>query len=153
MIAAAQGAIEAEAARPGGYEWPARSCVSLVEELSRRACGIVPDYSEARALGEARCAALARTRYGSFAAAHGAILERTGAWVRVGGPRPFPGHVVALAGDVLGRDGSRYRPSLPSLQLLAVVGPEGAPWWWSPHGLTYAVSWNGVAEQWACRPA
>lgn len=149
---AAKEAIEAEAARPGGYAWPDRSCVSLIEELSRRAAGVVPDYAEARRLSEARCMALALRRHASLAAAHGAILERTGAWARVEDEWPMPGRVCALAGEVRGRDGTTYRPARPGCELLAVVGPEAMPWFWSPHGLTYAAEWAALAGQWQCRP-
>ena len=148
---AALEAIEAEAARAGGYAWPERSCVSLIEEMCRRAGSPAPDYAEARALPERRCMAAALARHGTLARAHGAILAATGAWVAVPPDLPVAGRICALSGDVHGRDGTVYRPPRPGCELLALVGPDGMPWMWSPNGLTYAISWGGVALEWECR--
>lgn len=153
MEEAALAALAAEAARPGGYSWPERSCVSLVEALCRAANTPPPDYGEWRSLGEVRATALALARHGTLGRAHGAVLARTGAWAAVRPGPPVAGAVRALAGTVTGRDGTVYRPPRPQCELVAVVGPDLVPWLWSPHGLTYAVSWGETALEWQCRPA
>ena len=138
---AALKAIEAQAARGRAYQWPERSCVSLVQAVCA-ALGVArPDYGDFTRLTEARAVVLALRRYGGMANGHQALLQLVG-WSPIHDSAALEAcDVVSMGGVVVLSDYSRHDPPCPEgVEWTGVVGPDGHVWGWGPTGLVTVAS-------------
>lgn len=135
--AAALRAIENESMRGQSYDWPDRSCVSLISALCRELGGAEPDYSPILADSEPRAAVKARKAHGGMGAGHQAVLIDAG-WAAVDKASLVqPGDVVSLSGRIELVDLTVYDPPRETgTEWTGIVGPDCLVWGWGPRGIT-----------------
>ena len=131
-------ALDEEGASGEGYQWPDRSCVSLIRALCRHGGTPEPSYAPWEALSEREAASRAVREYGSMGAGHQAGLAATGAWEAVEG-HPRPGDVVSWRGRVETMNGEVYDPPAEGFEATGVCGVYGFRWMWTGKGLSTVV--------------